>query len=74
MSEHHDPVESDLLKLLTETRLMLHQERCRRESSEAALRIAEAKVAWLQKADRLVVWTGTEWQVRHQLDGQSIAQ
>ena len=28
------------------------------------------KVDWLMKADRLVIWNGTEWQVRHVVEGE----
>jgi len=27
--------------------------------------VLRAKVEWLMKADRLVVWNGTEWEIRH---------
>ena len=27
--------------------------------------VLRKKVDWLMKADRLVIWNGTEWQVRH---------
>jgi len=27
--------------------------------------VLTAKVDWLMKADRLVVWNGTEWEIRH---------
>ena len=41
------------------------------EMNEQAKRLKEenavltAKVEWLMKADRLVVWNGTEWEIRH---------
>ena len=32
------------------------------------LYVLRNKVEWLQKADRLVIWNGTEWQVRHVIE------
>ena len=40
-----------------------------RHADYAALQAENAvltsKVEWLMKADRLVVWNGTEWEIRH---------
>ena len=35
------------------------------EKLTAENEVLRKKVEWLQKADRLVIWNGTEWQVRH---------
>ena len=32
---------------------------------QAEVAVLTAKVDWLMKADRLVVWNGTEWEIRH---------
>lgn len=49
MSDPYDPQESDLRKQLTETRLMLHHERCRHEQAEAACARAERRLALVVK-------------------------
>ena len=36
-----------------------------RDSLAAENEVLRKKVEWLMKADRLVIWNGTEWQVRH---------
>ena len=43
-----------------------------RDDLKEQLAVAEAKVAWLQKADRLVIWNGTEWQVRPEHGGKPL--
>ncbi len=43
------------------------------EKLTAENEVLRKKVEWLQKADRLVIWNGTEWQVRHTLDGKTVS-
>lgn len=62
-------LQADFTQMTAWGRGLEHELRLAKEANA----VLEAKVEWLRKADRFVVWNGTEWQVRHELDGKTIA-
>ena len=56
---------ADILRRWEQQRQDIREMRASMEALKDELCDLEHKVEWYKKADRLVIWNGTEWQVRH---------